>query len=166
VNAIKYVIGDATAPIGEGPQLIAHICNDQGGWGSGFVLAVSKRWPEPEEMYRSWARMGSGGGFRLGETQFAHVSLNHNIVVANMVAQRGFVTGDNRRAVDYDALRTCLETVALVATGSAVVFTPRSSVHMPRIGCGLGGGTWEEIELIITETLVNSGVDVTVYDLP
>jgi O-acetyl-ADP-ribose deacetylase (regulator of RNase III) len=160
------VTGDATDPIGDGPKLIAHVCNDQGGWGSGFVVAVSKRWPEPEEMYRDWARKGAGGGFTLGETQFAHVSANHNIVVANMIGQHMFVTGANRRAVDYDALRKCLETVALVATGNAVVFTPRASVHMPRIGCGLGGGTWEEIEPIITETLVHSGVDVTVYDLP
>lgn len=166
MNGIRYVTGDATDPIGNGPKIIAHICNDQGGWGSGFVVAISKRWPEPEEMYRGWARVGKGGGFTLGETQFAHVALNHNIVVANMVAQHMFVTGANRRAVDYDALRKCLETVALVATGSAVVFTPRASVHMPRIGCGLGGGTWDEVEPIIRETLVQSGVDVTVYDLP
>jgi hypothetical protein len=39
-------------------------------------------------------------------------------------------------------------------------------VHMPRIGCGLAGGQWEEIEPIIETTLGAKGVAVTVYDLP
>jgi hypothetical protein len=36
---------------------------------------------------------------------------------------------------------------------------------MPRIGCGLAGGKWEEIEPIIDEELISIGVVVTVYDL-
>jgi len=39
-----------------------------------------------------------------------------------------------------------------------------ASVHMPRIGCGLAGGRWEEIEPIIGRTLIKNGVPVTVYD--
>ena len=35
---------------------------------------------------------------------------------------------------------------------------------MPRIGCGLAGGKWEEIEPIIERTLATAGVEVTVYD--
>jgi hypothetical protein len=41
----------------------------------------------------------------------------------------------------------------------------RASVHMPRIGCGLAGGKWEEIEPIIERTLVAKGMTVVVYDL-
>jgi hypothetical protein len=36
---------------------------------------------------------------------------------------------------------------------------------MPRIGCGLAGGKWEEIEPIIKNTLCEKGVAVTIYDL-
>ena len=50
---IKYVIGDATRPIGEGTKLIIHISNDLGGWGRGFVLALSRRWDAPEKVYRA-----------------------------------------------------------------------------------------------------------------
>ena len=39
-----------------------------------------------------------------------------------------------------------------------------ASVHMPRIGCGLTGGEWPEIEKIIDETLCAAGVEVFVYD--
>ncbi|MEV6001124.1 Appr-1-p processing protein, partial [Streptomyces griseomycini] len=28
----------------KGVKVIAHVCNDIGGWGKGFVLAVSRRW--------------------------------------------------------------------------------------------------------------------------
>lgn len=44
---IEYVRGDATTPLGKGPKVIAHVRNDLGGWGKGFVLAISRRWPEP-----------------------------------------------------------------------------------------------------------------------
>lgn len=35
---------------------------------------------------------------------------------------------------------------------------------MPRIGCGLAGGQWEEIEPLIVSQLIEKGVAVTVYD--
>jgi hypothetical protein len=37
---------------------IAHVCNDRGGWGKGFVMAISQRWPQPEMEYRA----GTGSG--------------------------------------------------------------------------------------------------------
>lgn len=40
---IHYLKGDATNPVGPGPKIIAHICNDIAAWGKGFVLAVSMR---------------------------------------------------------------------------------------------------------------------------
>jgi O-acetyl-ADP-ribose deacetylase (regulator of RNase III) len=39
-----------------------------------------------------------------------------------------------------------------------------ASVHMPRIGCGLAGGTWDQIEPLIIATLINSVISVWVYD--
>lgn len=40
-----------------------------------------------------------------------------------------------------------------------------ASVHMPRIGCGLAGGSWGKVEPIIQEELCDKGVQVFVYDL-
>ena len=51
---IHYCIGDATYPNGIGNMIIPHICNDIGGWGAGFVLAISKRWKLPEQKYYEW----------------------------------------------------------------------------------------------------------------
>ena len=42
---IHYVTGD-------GQKIIAHIVNDVGAWGRGFVLAISHKWPHVEMAYR------------------------------------------------------------------------------------------------------------------
>ena len=154
---ITYVRGDASAPQGAGVKVIAHVCNDLGGWGKGFVLAVSKRWPEPEAAYRAWHRGRSGNDFGLGAVQVGAVE--PYVWVANMVAQRGMKTGSNGPPIRYEAVRACLKKLAVEAKGSG------ASVHMPRIGCGLAGGRWEEIEPIILDELVSKGLEVTVYDL-
>jgi O-acetyl-ADP-ribose deacetylase (regulator of RNase III) len=154
---INYIKGDATQPQAKGNKVIAHVCNDLGGWGKGFVLAVSKRWPEPEAAYRAWHRGRSKNDFGLGAIQL--VQVNPYVWVANMVAQRGMKTGSNGPPIRYEAVRACLRKLAAEAMRSG------ASVHMPRIGCGLAGGRWEEIEPIILDELTSHGVEVTVYDL-
>lgn len=153
---VRFVKGDATSPQAKGPKLIVHICNDLGGWGKGFVLAISKRWSEPEKAYREWHRGHAGNDFGLGATQL--VQVKPDTWVANAVAQRGMRTGSKGPPIRYDAVRRCLETVASHAERLG------ASVHMPRIGCGLAGGRWPLIEPIITETLVAKGIAVTIYD--
>lgn len=162
---IKYHIGDATQPIGNGHRIIVHICNNAGGWGAGFVLALSKRWPEPENEYRRWAAGDfKAVPFELGQVQFVSVEsdgnpLGDSISVLNMIAQDGY-TKPGQPAIRYDALRTCLESAnRLITTG----LFPNASIHMPRIGCGLAGGKWEEVEKIINETF-DEQVIINVYD--
>ena len=48
MREISYLVGDATAPKTPGPKMIVHVCNDIGAWGKGFVMALSRRLPEPE----------------------------------------------------------------------------------------------------------------------
>jgi len=154
MSEIKYVKGDATVPNGRGKKVITHICNDQGGWGAGFVVAISKRWPYPEHAYRELFDKRADQA-KLGFVQFIHV--DPNIFVANMIAQHAYGYNEGP-PIRYDAVRTCLEKVAEYA------IEEKASVHMPRIGCGLAGGRWEEIEPIINETLIAKGLEVTVYD--
>jgi len=80
---INYLNGDATNPVGEDNRIIVHICNDIGGWGKGFVLAISKRWKSPEQSYRLWYK--SGENFELGKVQF--VKVENNLWIANLIGQ-------------------------------------------------------------------------------
>ncbi|MGE0433725.1 MAG: helix-hairpin-helix domain-containing protein [Planctomycetota bacterium] len=165
-TAIRYVVGDATAPLSdgtEGTRIIVHICNDIGGWGRGFVMALSKRWPEPEREYRKWYAEREHNNFGLGEVLF--VPVEDDTVVANLVGQHHIRsrTADGQKPIRYDAVRRGLQAVANFAAEQPAGVPV--SVHMPRIGCGLAGGRWEEIEPIIRETLLQAGLPVTVYDL-
>lgn len=150
---IHYLQGDATCPQAKGPKIIAHVCNNRGGWGKGFVLALSKRWDEPEQYYRRW--YASGEGFELGATQLVQVL--PDTWVANMVAQFGYKTGSKGPPIRYDALKKCLQKVATEAA------TLKASVHAPRLGCGLAGGTWDKVCPVLEETFPNR--DVYIYDL-
>ncbi|MDQ0752760.1 O-acetyl-ADP-ribose deacetylase (regulator of RNase III) [Streptomyces africanus] len=156
MSGITYVRGDATVPSVKGVKVIAHVCNDIGGWGKGFVLAISRRWPEPEAAYRAWHRGRAGNDFGLGAVQF--VQVERHVWVANMIGQRGTKTGSKGVPVRYEAIDTALE--ALAARAGELGAT----VHMPRIGCGLAGGKWSRVEPLIEERLIRRGIPVTVYD--
>lgn len=156
MRPLRILKGDATSPQAKGPKLIAHVCNDIGGWGKGFVLAVSRRWPEPERAYRQWHRGRAGNDFGLGATQL--VQVRPDIWVANMVGQHGTRTGSDGPPIRYGAVERCLATLAGHATRLG------ASVHMPRIGCGLAGGRWERIEPLIVAELCARDLETTVYD--
>lgn len=156
MSEITYTEGDATAPRGGGVKIIAHVCNDLGGWGKGFVLALSRRWPEPEAAFRRWHRERARNDFGLGAAQFVPVA--PSVWVANMVGQRGIRTARSTAVpVRYEAIDAALGLLA----GKALELG--ASVHMPRIGCGLAGGEWSRVEPLVVERLVAQGIPVTVY---
>lgn len=164
---IKYVKGDATQPQGEGNKVIVHVNNDLGGWGSGFVVSLSRRWPTTEESYREWHKNKTTNDFILGNVKF--VKVEDNIHVANMIGQHGFLRSVRAGTIEfatpgdppirYEAVRECLKKVCAFAKEN------KASVHGPRFGAGLAGGEWGVIEKLINDELINQGVDVTIYDL-
>jgi O-acetyl-ADP-ribose deacetylase (regulator of RNase III) len=153
---IKYIIGDATNPQGEGNKIIPHVCNDKNRWGAGFVLALSRRWDAPEKVYRAEKN------YVLGNVQI--VQVEPDITVINMITQHDvkatfvpFAKGVTAAPpIRYDALKTCLQKVNEYAKEH------NATVHGPRFGAGLSGGDWNIIEQIIKETIT---VHVTIYDL-
>lgn len=174
---ITYRQGDASDPQGPGTHIIAHVCNDIGAWGRGFVLSLSQRWPKSEQMYRRWYQdqercllnpdlstsITIGQPMRLGNVQYVRVDTREedgrqvHTYVANMVGQTGIMARGGTPPIRYDALRKCLEHVAFF---SQVV--GGATVHMPRIGCGLAGGKWNEVAPIVQEALQD--VPTFVYD--
>jgi len=153
MNKINYISGDATAPVGNGTKVIVHICNDIGAWGAGFVLAISKKWKEPEEHYRALEK------YTLGDVHFIRVE--PDIIVVNMIAQHGIGRdAAGPPPIRYDALKKALEKVDEYCWMNSTVMP--HSIHMPRIGCGLAGGRWELVEETIQMAVE---CPVTVYDI-
>ena len=159
---INYVKGDATAPVGVGPKFIIHCCNDIGLWGAGFVLAISRRWMEPEAAYYSMGQRCNG--YSLGNIDV--VKVKDDLWVINMVGQSGVgQRGSSQPPIRYKAIRRALESVVLECLAPEYRGPFKAvSVHAPRFGAGLAGGDWKVIEQIIDETLIAAGIKVTVYD--
>jgi O-acetyl-ADP-ribose deacetylase (regulator of RNase III) len=155
-SEINYLIGDATQPKITDNKIIVHICNDIGAWGKGFVMAISKRWKEPEKEYRNWFK--NQGNFSLGQIQF--IKVEDDIWIANLIGQHKINKDENGNApIRYDAIKVGLNKVVEFAKENT------ATVHMPRIGCGLAGGTWDKIEPILKETLLKNEVATYVYDI-
>lgn len=149
---IQYIKGDATQPIKK-PAVICHICNDIGKWGKGFVLALSERWKTPENSYKKWYWGGRQSSFHLGNIHT--VPVEEGIHVCNMVAQHGI----GGHAIRYGMLGHCLEKLGNTISNS------NRSVHMPRIGCGLAGGEWMRVVMLVTKNLSDKDIEVFVYDI-
>ena len=151
MNIINYVKGDATSPQGEGLKIIPHVCNDIGGWGSGFVVALSRKWSEPERHYRA------KNEYVLGDVDF--IKVEDDIIVANMIAQHNVIT--NLKAGDKPPIRYYALTEAMYKVNE---FAKQSnaSIHAPMFGSGLAGGDWNKIEDILRRV---TSVPVTIYKL-
>jgi O-acetyl-ADP-ribose deacetylase (regulator of RNase III) len=156
---VKYLKGDATQPVGNGPKIIVHVCNDIGGWGAGFVLALNRMSSKPQQAYRTTFKNRITPFLPLGTIEV--VSLGDGLYVCNMVAQHGTVSKLNPKPISYIALEACLINLAQWIDD----YEFEATVHMPRIGCGLAGGDWTVVESIIDRTLTLQDIDVTVYDL-
>lgn len=146
---INYINGDIFE-IATEPFIIAHVCNDLGGWGAGFTGQLDKVWIQPQKAYRLMAQDNTPNEM-IGKSQLVKVCTNG--YVANLVAQCGYKGRFNQVPLDYIALTKCL------ATLNQWALTKKCNVFMPKIGTGLGGGDWHVISQIITEQM---SVDVTV----
>jgi O-acetyl-ADP-ribose deacetylase (regulator of RNase III) len=133
--------------------MILHVVNDQGGWGRGFVLALSSRWSDVERDYRAWASGKMNTPFALGEILVSVATTD--IEVVHLLAQHGYKSAANPIPLRYEALQQCLEKAAALARQS------QASVHMPRIGTGLACGDWARIKAMIADTFED--IPVFVY---
>jgi O-acetyl-ADP-ribose deacetylase (regulator of RNase III) len=158
VVGITYVTGDALSPEADGPAIVAHIVNDATpNWGGrGFAQAVRERLPNVQEDFRQWARLHRPL-FRLGESRLFKVSAGRWI--ESMICQEGYGPSATPK-LRYGPLQGCLTRLADHALAHG------ATVHMPRIGAGQAGGSWEIIEELIGQEVCGRGVLVNVYDLP
>ncbi|EIQ01078.1 putative phosphatase, C-terminal domain of histone macro H2A1 like protein [Opitutaceae bacterium TAV1] len=152
MSTLTHLTGDATRPVGPGSKIIVHCCNDIGAWGAGFVLALSRRWPQPETEYRTSARVSE---LVLGEIQL--VPVEQDITVVNLIGQHGTGHRNGVPPIRYEAISEGLSKLAVHARHHG------ASVHMPKMGAGLAGGDWDQIEEIVRNTLCAAGIPVFVY---
>ena len=155
---IKEVDGDALLPHGAGPKLVAHVIPDTNSlWGgNGFASQVRRRFPDVWMQFRN-ETLAQHRAPVLGEVFVG--AIDEDVKVAHMVAQHGIGASASQR-LRYAALAKCLSKVREMAEDLG------ASVHMPRVGTGHGGASWDIVKELIAEELVDKGVAVTVYRKP
>ena len=155
---LSYVRGDATKPRGAGIRVIAHIVNDAtSNWGgAGFASALRRAFPEAQRDFQQFSSTARG---RLALGQSHHTALAEDLEAFHMVAQHGYGPSAKPR-IRYAALDSCLSELGAFAQSK------NASVHVPRIGTGEAGGTWDVVRDMIIEHVCAKGIAVTVYDLP
>lgn len=155
---ILEVDGDALKPRGTGPQLIAHVIPDTNSvWGgNGFASQLRRRFPDVWTEFRT-ETIARHRVPKLGDVFVG--SVTEDIQVAHMVAQRGIGASSTQR-LRYAALAKCLTEVRRAAENLG------ASVHMPRVGTGHGGASWDIVKELIAEELVDKGIATTVYRWP
>lgn len=157
VKPIVFLKGDVTKPVvSTGIQILAHGLSDIGAWGAGVVVPIGKRWPGAQGSYFRFCKAGRA---QLGAVDFRY---EHGIIIANMITQTGLISHNNPTPFKPEGLRLALSYVRDFLGDE----TEKARVHMPRIGCGLGGTTWDVVESIVLDELSNWGIEVYVYDLP
>jgi O-acetyl-ADP-ribose deacetylase (regulator of RNase III) len=138
-------------------RVIAHGCNTQGVMGAGIAKIVKEKYPYAFEEYRraveEWIVFNADNRSMLGHV-FPTAREAGNKIIFNCITQLGFGYGTHRY-VSYDAVDNCMKNVAGLLTS-----LDESSISMPQIGSGLGGGNWQVIEAIIAYRLEKFNVNI------
>jgi O-acetyl-ADP-ribose deacetylase (regulator of RNase III) len=142
---ITYVNGDVTKAT---QDLIAHGVNCQGHFGSGVAGAIKRDHPYVREQYLSLP------SHVLGTCQF--VAHNNQVWVnAHTQNNKGY---DGKQYADLNAVAECL-----VEIDEYMCMNQLTNIAMPKIGCGLGGLHWDDVEILVHGILEDH--EVFVYEL-
>jgi Zn-dependent peptidase ImmA (M78 family)/O-acetyl-ADP-ribose deacetylase (regulator of RNase III) len=154
---VNFVHGDVLKAQGSETRVICQLVNDQArSWGGGVARSAAKAFPAAHRDFSNWI-ISLPKNRRLGDVHFAQA--NQNTFIASLVGQEGFGPSPTPR-IRYAALEKCLEKISDFASSKS------ASVHMPRIGSGESGGSWDTVQEMVQDALVADGIPVTVYDLP
>jgi O-acetyl-ADP-ribose deacetylase (regulator of RNase III) len=142
---LTYQKGDVTEAK---EQVIAHGVNCLGHFGSGVAGAIKRKHPYVREQYLSLRE------HHLGTCQF--VEYNDQIWVN---AHTQYSTGyDGKQYADLNAVAECLVEIDTYMRENNL-----STIAMPKIGCGLGGLSWEEVGPLVDVILEDH--EVVIYEL-
>jgi O-acetyl-ADP-ribose deacetylase (regulator of RNase III) len=133
-------------------RVIIHGCNAQGKMNSGVAKTIRNRFPQA---YKEYISKYEESGLSPGEIILAE---EDGYLIVNAITQE-FYGYDGKQYISYRALSECLKRLANHLPRSEYSDEP---IAMPRIGCGLGGGDWTEIEPLIA--LYLRDFRVKVYD--
>lgn len=121
---------------------LAHGCNCAGAMGKGIALEFRRRWPA---MFEEYKRRCCTGEFKLGDVFMWQAG---DQTIFNLGTQRSWRTKAELWAIDASVrqMTELAEECGIFAVG------------LPRIGAGLGGLKWQEVEAVLEKIAAQSNV--------
>lgn len=161
------IVGDVTnlnLPTYTTPRtiLIPHVVNNIGVFNAGVALALKRKWPKAEKDYHRWLDFWKKHQRKILGQIFASLvecTEQTTIIVVHMFAQNGVRNPQNSHPLDYASLQSCMEAIPEIGQALDRPF----SIHCPKFGAGLSGGSWPEIEKLIRTIWCEKDIPVTVY---
>lgn len=127
--------------------IVAHGVNCQCAMGSGVAGAIRRKWPTVYTEYSSYCATLITPEEALGIVQT--VQVEDEVVVANCFTQLNY-GNDGKRYASLEAL-----TEALISVFDYAEYT-NLPVYLPKIGCGLGGLSWENEVYPLIKRIINT----------
>lgn len=141
----EYINGNITSVYS---GLLIHGTNCSGGFGSGVAGAIRNIWPEVYEKFKN----SPTGKEMLGE--FVPIEVSPLLTIGNCYTQLHYGK-DGKAYASLEAIRESLTKAFLYATLNGIYV-----VSMPKIGAGLGGLDWNEVEKVIDEVYSNFSTNI------
>lgn len=145
---IVYVRGDL---LESNADFVCHGCNAVGGFGSGVAGQIARKFPRARSAY---IERHKTLGHVLGDVQFVYQFDRGGKYIVNCITQHNYLPRGICHA-NYEAIDTCMRKVK--------AYAGERSIALPKIGCGLAGGSWDVVEKILNKVFEDR--DVFVYSL-
>lgn len=122
--------------------IICHQVNCQNVMGAGIAKAIYEKYPSVKELYHKRCEMYPNQTER-SKALYGHyqlIKVSNTLMVANIFSQNKFGNGPKRR-IQFTNPEYLVRSIGDIASKY-----PGTTVYVPEgIGCGFGGGNWEEI---------------------
>ena len=152
MSMVKIVNRDITTVTA---GILCHGVNCQGAMGSGVAKAIKEKWPEVYQIFKN----SDVGRDMLGAIKMVKPSGYPDLTIYNCYTQE-YYGRDGKRYASLDAVRESLYKIFRIAE------TTNETIHLPKIGCGLGGLDWDsEVSPVITKYSESFEVPVYVYEI-
>lgn len=137
---------------------IAHGCNTLGAMGAGIAVLFKKRWPD---MYNSYKQLCSAKQLFPGDV-FPYRDSN-DFTVYNLMTQDYMELPD---PTGKKPMVCFIQPATLPAIGTSflkmLIIADGTRIGIPKIGTGLGGLEWDDVEKVLLDCLQKSGDKTTI----
>ena len=154
---IEYKVGDLFDAFRAGDiEALGHQANCQNTMNSGFAKQLKELYPEA---YEADCQTIKGDTAKLGSLSWVIVDVPGHApgLIFNLYGQFYYGREPGVVYTDLLALDSAMEQMRLFLDAAGV-----THVGFPRLGCGLGGAKWEDVELLIEQHF--GDLTVTVFD--